>query len=171
VATWKCKSSYWIKVDARSASQAIPLLRSLNDDELVGLASTAALVNAAKAAHISDSEEELRDRLLNERASSSDESLVLLATVQWQCREFEASLLTIDQLDGVDADESTARAAKALSGWILLSQAGVVGETGCERDADSDDDVQDSAISIADAQRLFEGVLIEDPSNIDVRIR
>ena len=138
----------------------------------MGLASIATLVHAARASHISESEDELRDRLDSERSTSSDAALLLLATVQWHSAEFEASLLTIDQMDGIDTDDGTSTASKAVHGWVLLSQAGVGPEAGRrERGADEDeDDVQESAASVADAQRNFEGAHIEDPSNIDVRV-
>ena len=137
----------------------------------MGLASIATLVHAARASHISESEDELRDRLDSERSTSSDAALVLLATVQWHCAEFEASLLTIDQMDGIDAEDGTSNAAKAVNGWVLLSQAGIGAEARrFDRvTEDDEDDVHESATSIAEAQRSFEGALIEDPSSIDVR--
>lgn len=139
--------------------------------ELVGLASIATLVYAARASQISESEDELRDRLDSERSTACDAALVLLATVQWHSAEFEASLLTIDQMDGLDTDDGTSTASKAVNGWVLLSQAGIGPEAGGSDRVgeDDDEDVHDSAASIAEAQLNFEGALIEDPSNIDVR--
>jgi hypothetical protein len=90
--------------------------------------------------------------------------------VQWHSAEYEASLLTIDQMDGLDAQDNTSTAIKALNGWVLLSQAGIGTDAARVREKEDDDeDVHDSAANIAEAQRCFEGALIEDPANIDVR--
>ena len=155
-----------------ASAQGTAILRELLNHELVGLACIATLVHAARASRIADPEDELRNRLESERSTASECALVLLATAQWHSGEFEGSLLTIDQMDSLDNDDGTSTSAKAVNGWVLLSQAGIGSEAYEDDPAgdDDDEDLRDSAASIAEAQRHFEGALIEDPSNIDVRI-
>jgi len=95
---------------------------------------------------------------------------LLLATVQWHCNELEAVLLTSDQLDESAAADEIQRSGKAISAWILLTQAGIARPQAIEQHDDSDDDAQDAASNISEARSIFQVVLAADPSHIDVSL-
>eukprot|EP00892_Ulva_mutabilis_P009788 jgi/Ulvmu1/7181/UM034_0090.1 len=149
-----------------SVGQAIPVLRGFSNDDLVGPASLATLVHAANSSHITDSYG-LAESLESERISASDEALLLLATVQWHCNELEAGLQTLDQLEDSAAPDNIQRNGKAVNAWMLLAQAGIAKDTPAGQHDDSDDDAEDAASSIAEAQSIFRVVLANEPSHID----
>lgn len=149
--------------------QAIPVLRSFSNDNLVGPACLAILLHAANASHIADSYG-IAESLESERISASDEALLLLATVQWHCDDLEAGLSTLDQLEDAAAADVIQRSGKAVNAWILMTQAGIARDLASERNDDSDDDTQDAASNIAEAHSIFRSVLQGDPSHIDVSV-
>lgn len=170
---WPLSQRSCVHEASRSCSlapvQAIPLLRSFSSDDLVGPACLATLLHAANASHITDSYG-LAETLENERISASDEALLLLASVQWHCNDLEAGLLTLDQLEDSAAPDNVQRSGKAVNAWILLAQAGIAKDGAVGQPDDSEDDEQDAASNIAEAQSIFRVILATEPSHIDVSL-
>ena len=158
--------------------QAAPLFRSLKADPHVGPAALAVLLSASKAGLTADSEASLFNEFDAAKATATPEATLLLATAHWHLGELQTALLTLDDLDvSTGVDTGTNATAKALGGWITLSQSAQArarqrglggGEVATGVHDDESDDDEDG--DLGDAAEAFETSLELEPGNVDVRL-
>lgn len=134
----------------------------------MGAAATFVLLKEARSGSAADDVAGLTADLDTLAAAAEPDALLLLATVQWHLRDWQASLRT---LDGVEAsaphDARVLASARTIAGWVCLAQAHVSAPDAQGSDSDKEDE-GDLGSSVDEAAGHFDALLGRDPDSLEV---